>query len=34
MRVYWQTKVSNTVARRLYDQVTDDHDFMVYRLPL
>ncbi len=34
VRVYWQTKVSNTVARRLYDQVTDDHDFMVYRLPL
>jgi hypothetical protein len=32
--VYWQTKTTNTVARRLYDAITDDSSFMVYRLPL
>jgi GNAT superfamily N-acetyltransferase len=33
-RVYWQTRTSNTAARRLYDSITADSDFMVYRLPL
>jgi GNAT superfamily N-acetyltransferase len=33
-RVYWQTKTTNTVARRLYDSITQDSSFMVYRLPL
>jgi GNAT superfamily N-acetyltransferase len=33
-RLYWQTKTTNTVARRLYDSVTDDSTFTVYRLPL
>jgi GNAT superfamily N-acetyltransferase len=33
-RVYWQTKTTNVTARRLYDSVTDDCDFMVYRLAL
>ncbi len=30
-RVYWTTQVSNTTARRLYDQVAEDRGFMVYR---
>jgi GNAT superfamily N-acetyltransferase len=34
VRVYWQTKHDNVVARRLYDSVTDDSSFVVYRLPL
>ncbi len=34
VRVYWQTKTDNVVARRLYDSVTDDSSFTVYRLPL
>jgi GNAT superfamily N-acetyltransferase len=33
-RLYWQTKTTNTVARRLYDSITDDSSFTVYRLPL
>jgi len=33
-RVYWQTKTTNTEARRLYDKITPDSSFMVYRLPL
>ena len=33
-RVYWQTKIDNVVARRLYDDITDDSSFIVYRLPL
>jgi GNAT superfamily N-acetyltransferase len=30
-RVYWHTQVANATARRLYDQVAEDHGFMVYR---
>jgi len=33
-RVYWQTKKSNTVARRLYDQVATHAGFIVYQLDL
>jgi GNAT superfamily N-acetyltransferase len=33
-RVYWQTKTTNAVARRLYDSITEDSSFTVYRLPL
>jgi GNAT superfamily N-acetyltransferase len=33
-RLYWQTKTTNIVARRLYDAITDDSNFMVYRVPL
>ena len=33
-RLYWQTKATNAVARRLYDSITDDSSFVVYRLPL
>jgi GNAT superfamily N-acetyltransferase len=33
-RLYWQTKADNAVARRLYDAVTSDSSFVVYRLPL
>jgi hypothetical protein len=33
-RVYWQTKTTNVVARRLYDSITSDSSFMVYRLAL
>lgn len=33
-RLYWQTKTTNTTARRLYDSITEDSSFMVYRLPL
>ncbi len=33
-RVYWQTKIDNVVARRLYDGITEDSSFIVYRLPL
>ncbi len=33
-RVYWQTKTTNVEARRLYDKITQDSSFMVYRLPL
>jgi GNAT superfamily N-acetyltransferase len=33
-RLYWQTKTTNIAARRLYDSVTDDSSFMVYRFPL
>lgn len=34
VRLYWQTRQDNTTARRLYDSVTGDSDFVVYRLPL
>ncbi|HEY2417423.1 MAG TPA: GNAT family N-acetyltransferase [Steroidobacteraceae bacterium] len=30
-RVYWQTQESNTVARRLYDQVAEQSGFLIYR---
>lgn len=30
--IYWHTHVENTVARRLYDQVGEDTNFVVYRL--
>ncbi|MDQ2837703.1 MAG: GNAT family N-acetyltransferase [Actinomycetota bacterium] len=33
-RLYWQTKATNTVARRLYDYVAQDSGFIVYRLDL
>jgi GNAT superfamily N-acetyltransferase len=33
-RVYWQTKTTNVVARALYDSLTDDSSFLVYRLAL
>ena len=33
-RLYWQTKTTNVIARRLYDSITDDSSFTVYRLPL
>ena len=33
-RLYWQTKIDNVVARRLYDGITEDSSFIVYRLPL
>jgi len=33
-RVYWQTKGTNTTARRLYDAVAEDSGFVVYRLQL
>jgi GNAT superfamily N-acetyltransferase len=32
--VYWQTHVSNTRARTLYDQVAEDKGFMVYEIAL
>jgi GNAT superfamily N-acetyltransferase len=33
-RLYWQTKTTNLVARRLYNSITEDSSFTVYRLPL
>lgn len=30
-RVYWHTQFTNSTARALYDQVSDDASFMVYR---
>lgn len=33
-RVYWQTKESNTRARRLYDQVATHAGFIVYQIDL
>jgi GNAT superfamily N-acetyltransferase len=33
-RLYWQTKTTNAVARRLYDTISQDSSFTVYRLPL
>jgi GNAT superfamily N-acetyltransferase len=33
-RVYWQTKESNTRARRLYDQVAKHAGFIVYQIDL
>ncbi|MDT7833843.1 GNAT family N-acetyltransferase [Aquabacterium sp. OR-4] len=29
-RVYWQTHVTNTTGRRLYDQVAQHHGFIIY----
>lgn len=29
-RVYWQTQVSNTAGRRLYDRIAGHHGFIVY----
>ncbi len=34
VRVYWQTKADNATARRLYDSVTDESEFVVYDLPV
>ena len=34
VRLYWQTRETNTVARRLYDQLAQNSGFIVYRLPL
>ncbi len=33
-RVYWQTHVSNTRARRVYDRVADHEGFIVYEITL
>ncbi len=33
-RVYWQTRETNHVAMRLYDQVAERSDFVVYRKAL
>jgi GNAT superfamily N-acetyltransferase len=33
-RVYWHTQQHNQTARRLYDQVAEFRDFIVYTLPL
>ncbi len=30
-KVYWQTEVSNSTARKLYDSIADDAGFMVYQ---
>ncbi len=30
-KVYWQTALSNTTARKLYDQIGKDSGFMVYQ---
>lgn len=33
-RVYWSTQETNTVARRLYDQVAENRGFILYRIQL
>lgn len=33
-RVYWTTKESNVMARRLYDRLAETRGFIVYRMPL
>ncbi|SNT64382.1 Acetyltransferase (GNAT) family protein [Asanoa hainanensis] len=33
-RLYWHTQQHNHTARRLYDQVADFRDFIVYAMPL
>jgi GNAT superfamily N-acetyltransferase len=33
-RLYWHTRATNAVARRLYDSVVKDSEFIVYRLVL
>jgi GNAT superfamily N-acetyltransferase len=33
-RVYWMTRETNTVARRLYDRYTPPDDFIRYSVPL
>jgi GNAT superfamily N-acetyltransferase len=33
-RLYWHTQAANATARRLYDQLTEPPEFVVYRLPL
>ncbi|MFC6022562.1 GNAT family N-acetyltransferase [Plantactinospora solaniradicis] len=33
-RLYWHTRQDNHTARRLYDQITDKNDFVVYAVPL
>jgi len=33
-RLYWHTQQHNSTARRLYDQVADFRDFIVYTMPL
>ena len=33
-RVYWSTQESNATARRLYDQVAENHGFIRYRIEL
>jgi len=32
--LYWHTHVSNLAARRLYDKVATDTEFVVYRMKL
>ena len=33
-RVYWSTQETNTVARRLYDQVAENRGFILYHIQL
>lgn len=33
-RLYWHTRQDNVTARRLYDQVAEFRDFIVYTMPL
>ena len=33
-RVYWHTQASNTTARRLYDQLAENRDFIRYQIDL
>jgi GNAT superfamily N-acetyltransferase len=33
-RVYWHTRAGNTIARALYDQVADNHGFVMYSIDL
>jgi GNAT superfamily N-acetyltransferase len=33
-RVYWSTQETNATARRLYDQVAENHGFILYRIDL
>ncbi len=33
-RLYWHTQLHNDTARRLYDQVAEFKDFIVYTMPL
>lgn len=32
--IYWQTHHTNTTARRLYDRVAAQSEFLIYRMPL
>ena len=33
-RLYWHTQLHNETVRRLYDQVAEFRDFIVYTMPL